>query len=227
MASTKIYSPYRQWTGLLQEEIHTHRFPDAAGAWWVQKGQPLWTFGRFPTTHGQHCPAEGELFLKEKLEDISLFCGAIDTPDVSSGFQARVGSLIRTWQKRMWCMFPEITSGVTPANLFAVNMAADRFPTYRVSAEVECRIRSEDLAEGELTLLSDWLITEERFGNVTQSLLVNRTFSELELHYYDVAAASHPRAPLTFCAADDTCPTCPKMFAPDEGKSVQFMILVR
>ena len=94
----------------------------------------------------------------------------------------------------------------------------------RVSAEVGCRIRSEDLAEGELTLLSDWLITEERFGNVTQSLLVNRTFSELELHYYDVAAASHPGEPLTFCAADDTCPTCPKKFTPEEGKSVLFMM---
>ena len=49
----------------------------------------------------------------------------------SLGFKARVGSLICTWQRPT---FPQITSGVTPADLLTASIAAGGFPHMRVSA---------------------------------------------------------------------------------------------
>ena len=45
------------------------------------------------------------------------------------------------------------TSGVTPADLVTLNMAAGRLPHMRVSAEVGCRIRSGDLPHSSLTII--------------------------------------------------------------------------
>ena len=40
------------------------------------------------------------------------------------GFKARMGNLIHTWWRHTCYIFPEITSGVTLADLLAASMAA-------------------------------------------------------------------------------------------------------
>ncbi len=58
-------------------------------------------------------------------------------------------------------------------------------------------------------------------------MFVNKTFSELETHFYERAnMTSHDGVlvtsetpPEAFCAADDSCPTCPKRFGPFDGET--------
>ena len=67
-------------------------------------------------------------FLKKNLEDLSPFCGAIDTPvldygDVCPGFQSQGRSLTCF----LTCVILRFTSGVTPADCIEVSMAAKSF----------------------------------------------------------------------------------------------------
>ena len=60
---------------------------------------------------------------------------------------------------------------------------------------------------------------------MTKMMFINKTYTELELHYYDVARRTsrddtiEPEVPLTSCVAEDTCPTCPKRFGPIDSMS--------
>ncbi len=65
-----------------------------------------------------------------------------------------------------------------------------------------------------MDLISEWYIGEEEYGNLTQTLLMNKTYSELEQHFYDIGGEQQH-----FCSADESCPTCPRGFGPPDGMS--------
>ena len=64
------------------------------------------------------------------------------------GFKARVGSLIRTWQRQMWYMFPEIHLWCDTCRTLGISMAASHFPHKHL---VGCQIWLGDLLHSNQT----------------------------------------------------------------------------
>ena len=101
--------------------------------------------------------SDSELKLKNRSTGSTVFVGSLipvfwTSGDISSlGFKARVGSLIRTWQRHTWCIFPEIHLWCNTCQPLGGQHCSCSLPHMPVSAEVGCLIRLGDLPHSSQT----------------------------------------------------------------------------